>query len=181
MVDNKERHGWQAKWKGTIFFWCWWQKESRIRMERDVFVFLLTHLSYACSHFVDPFWWWRQHLQAPTLLVLCIGWCNHFTICRATRALLVNMQAKENFYYCQFQSLAHIRLRSWTTEICTLQVLMRIFQGIPGVCLAIICYLFFLKPVLTLCRLNLLCSNCIYMLCLREIIPRETHITLWHI
>ncbi|KAG2564641.1 hypothetical protein PVAP13_7NG086400 [Panicum virgatum] len=53
-----------------------------------------------------------------------------------------------------------------------------IFQGIPGVCLAIICYLFFLKPVLTLCRLNLLCSNCIYTLCLHEIIPRETHITL---
>ena len=98
----------------------WWQQESRIRMERDVFVFLLTHLSYACSHFVDPFWWWRQHLQAPTLLVLCIGWCNHFTICRATRALLVNMQAKENSNYCEFQSLAHVILRSWTTEICTL-------------------------------------------------------------
>ena len=81
----------------------WWQQESRIRMERDVFVFLLTHLSYACSHFVDPFWWWRQHLQAPTLLVLCIGWCNHFTICRATRALLVNMQAKENSNSCEFQ------------------------------------------------------------------------------
>ena len=50
-----------------------------------------------------------------------------------------------------------------------------IFQGIPGVCLASIWYLFFLKPVLTLRRLNLWCSNCTYTLCLYQIIPTEIH------
>jgi hypothetical protein len=52
-----------------------------------------------------------------------------------------------------------------------------VFQGIPGVFLGIIWYLFVLKPVPTLRRLKLRRSNCTYTLCLYPIIPTETHMT----